>query len=139
VLSDYYGVPTTANVPFFMTRTVTDLGNRDEAARRDTYRIVGGVRGTFNDDWSYEVSANYGELDETTRVLGNVDVQRFLLAIDAVRDPVSGNIVCRSTIDPAARIPYENAINTAAAQAPISSRGLLSSWPMTLKVSCIQM
>src|SRR6185369_13227628 len=115
------GVPTTVSVPFTITRTVTDLGNRDEAARRDTYRIVAGVRGTFNDDWSYEVSANYGELDESTRVLGNVDVQRFLLAIDAVRDPSSGNIVCRATIDPAARIPYENAINSAAAQAQLAA------------------
>src|SRR6185369_11853368 len=115
------GVPTTVSVPFTITRTITDLGVRDEAATRDTYRIVGGVRGTFNDDWSYEISANYGELDESTRVLGNVDVQRFLLAIDAVRDPATGNIVCRSTINPAARIAYENAIDPAVAQAQLAA------------------
>jgi outer membrane receptor protein involved in Fe transport len=120
-ISDYYGVPTTANVPFFISRTVTDLGNRDEVFRRDTYRIVGGVRGTFNTDWSYEVSANYGELDETNTVIGNVDVQRFLLAIDAVRDPATGNIVCRSTINPAARIAFENAVDPAAAQAQLAA------------------
>ena len=120
-LSDYYGVPTNVDHTFFMTRTVTDLGNRDEAARRDTYRIVGGIRGTFNDDWSYEVSANYGELDESTTVLGNVDQQRFLLALDAVRDPATGNIVCRSTIDPTARIAIENpAVNAAAKQAALA-------------------
>ena len=120
-LSDYYGVPTNVDHTFFMTRNVTDLGVRDEAARRDTYRIVGGIRGTFNDDWSYEVSANYGELDESTKILGNVDVQRFLLAIDAVRDPATGNIVCRSTINPAARIAYENAGDPAAAQAALAA------------------
>jgi outer membrane receptor protein involved in Fe transport len=120
-ISDYYGVPTSANVPFSITRSITDLGVRDEAATRDTYRIVGGIRGTFNEDWSYEVSANYGELDERTKVLGNVDVQRFLLAIDAVRDPASGNIVCRSTINPAARIAFENAVDPAAAQAALAA------------------
>jgi len=120
-ISDYYGVPTTTNVPFTITRNITDLGVRDEAATRDTYRIVAGIRGTFNEDWSYEVSANYGELDERTKVLGNVDVQRFLLAIDAVRDPATGNTVCRATIDPAARIPFENAIDAAAAQARLAA------------------
>ena len=121
IISDYYGVPTTANIPFFPTRNVTDLGNRDEAATRETYRIVAGLRGTFNTDWSYEVSANYGQLNERTTILGNVNAQRFLLAIDAVRDPVTGNTVCRSTIDPAARIAFENAIDPAAAQAQLAA------------------
>ena len=121
VISDYYGVGTDEVVPFGFSRTVTDLGNRDEEAKRETYRIVGGVRGTFNDDWSYEVSANYGEFKERTAVLGNVNTQRFLLAIDAVRDPATGNIVCRATIDPAARIPFEFAANPAFAQAQLAN------------------
>ncbi len=41
-----------------------DVGIRDEKFKRDTYRIVGGLRGTFNDDWNYEVSVNYGKFKE---------------------------------------------------------------------------
>lgn len=83
---------------FILRKNLTDLGIRSEAARRETYRIVGGVRGTFNDDWKYEVSVNYGEFKEQTKVLGNVNVQRELLALDAVRNS-SGQIVCGSQID----------------------------------------
>ena len=76
-----------------------DLGSRSEEARRETYRIVGGIRGTFNDDWRYELSANYGEFHEQTKVLGNVNVQRELLALDTTRN-AQGQIVCAAQIDP---------------------------------------
>ena len=84
---------------FSIRKNLTDLGIRTEEARRETYRVVAGVRGNFATDWNYEVSANYGEFQESTKVLGNLNVQRFLLAMDAVRDP-SGNIVCGSRLDP---------------------------------------
>jgi outer membrane receptor protein involved in Fe transport len=107
--AEYYnsnGVPDSDEFGFNFSRTVTDFGNRDEVARRDTYRVVLGTRGTFNDDWNYEISANYGKFNMHTNITGNVNLQRYLLAIDAVRDP-AGNIVCRATIDPAARLPYD--------------------------------
>lgn len=81
------------------------LGNRAERSYRDTYRAVGGVRGTFNGDWRYEVSANYGEFQEKTNVLGNLNIQRFLLANDVTRN-AAGQIVCRSQINPAAAYGY---------------------------------
>jgi len=96
---------------FVLRRNLTDLGTRSEAARRETYRIVGGVRGTFNNDWNYEVSVNYGEFDEHTKVLGNVNVQRELLALDAVRNS-AGQIVCAAQLpstDPRAAASIANA------------------------------
>ncbi|WP_238475353.1 TonB-dependent receptor domain-containing protein [Sphingomonas cavernae] len=101
---------------FYLNKNMVDLGVRQEEARRETYRIVAGARGTFNDDWSYEAAINYGEFNEDTKVLGNLNLQRFLLAIDAVRDPASGNIVCRARIDPAARIAFEQAADPAYAR-----------------------
>ena len=47
-------------------------------------------------------------------VLGNLNVQRFLLAMDATRD-ASGNIVCRSKINPAAAIGYSQFLSGAGA------------------------
>ena len=82
------------------------LGARTEDARRETYRIVGGIRGDFLDDWNYELSVNYGKLKENTKILGNLDVQRYLLANDAAINPATGTIQCRAQFDPAARFGY---------------------------------
>jgi outer membrane receptor protein involved in Fe transport len=121
IISDYYDAPITDVVPFSFLRNVVELGNREEDATRETYRIVAGARGKFNDDWQYEVSANYGEFKERTRITGNLNQQRYLLAIDAVRDPATNNIVCRASIDPSARVPFEFALNPAAAQAQLAN------------------
>ncbi|HSX54449.1 MAG TPA: TonB-dependent receptor, partial [Sphingomonas sp.] len=84
---------------FSLRRNWVDLGTRDEEIRRETYRIVGGVRGDFNDDWQYEVSLNYGEHKEFNAIQNNIAAyQRFLLAIDTTRN-AAGQIVCRSQVD----------------------------------------
>ena len=72
--------------------------------QRDTYRAVVGLRGTFNDDWTYEISANYGRDNEATTILGNVDIARLLFAMDAGRNPATGQIQCRAQFDPTAQI-----------------------------------
>ncbi len=84
---------------FSLRRNWVDLGIRDEAIRRETYRAVFGVRGDFNDDWNYEVFANYGEHKERNLIKGNVNTQRYLLAVDTAVNPLNGQIVCRSQLD----------------------------------------
>jgi outer membrane receptor protein involved in Fe transport len=90
---------------FTMSRFNTDFGGRGEYHTRETYRVVGGVEGTFNDDWGYEVSLNYGRLDTRMKSLNNLklfdeqgNLDGFLLAYDAVRN-ASGQIVCRVNAD----------------------------------------
>jgi outer membrane receptor protein involved in Fe transport len=92
---------------FDLARSLLDVGIRDEDFQRDTYRIVGGLRGTFNEDWSYELSANYGKFEQETTTSGFIDRQRFVLAMDAGRNPATGQIQCRSQFDPAAAIPIQ--------------------------------
>ena len=86
---------------FILRKNLTDLGSRTEDATRETYRFVAGVRGDFAQNFNYEVSANYGEFKEKTRVLGNIDTQRLSLALDAARDPATGQIVCAAKLTPA--------------------------------------
>ena len=126
-IQDYYGAAPDEDVDFGFSRNVTDLGVRDEDAKRDTYRIVAGVEGNLGNSWKYEVSANYGSFKERTKVLGNVNIQRFLLAKDAVDQGQfltgvpNGNIVCRAQVDPTAAVPYEFAADPAFAAAQLAN------------------
>src|SRR5206468_3444141 len=92
--------PNTQTIP--LNRFNVDFGGRVEEDKRDTYRIVGGVQGTFNKDWHYELSVNYGHfksdnIEKNDLLLHDANGNRagFALAVDAVRDPNTGQIVCR--------------------------------------------
>ncbi len=115
------GTPPAATARFSLRENLLGLGARVENSTRDTYRGVVGVRGKFNDDWNYEVAVNYGEFKEKTDVRGNLNVQRFLLAADAVRDPVSGNIVCNARLNPAAALPYNTNNDTSLVAADVAA------------------
>ncbi|MBY0583681.1 MAG: TonB-dependent receptor, partial [Sphingomonas sp.] len=91
--------PATGATRLVLRRNLTDLGSRTEDSTRDTYRIVVGAKGTISDSLRYEISANYGEFRESTTIKGNLNIQRFLLGIDAIRNS-SGQIVCGSQVDP---------------------------------------
>lgn len=89
------GVCANANSAFAISRFNVDFGGRGELHKRETYRFVGGVAGTFNDDWNYEVAVNYGELRTNLTSLNNLKLfdlngndDGFLLAINAVNAPV---------------------------------------------------
>jgi outer membrane receptor protein involved in Fe transport len=99
---------------FLFARNLTDAPDRDEVFRRDTYRIVAGARGSFNEDWNYELSVNYGKMEETADMQGFVNRQRFLLSLDAGRNPVTNQIQCRSQFDPAAAVGAPGYVNSAA-------------------------
>ena len=102
---------------FVISRLLVDLGLRDERFQRDTFRIVAGLKGEFNDDWSYEISANYGKFKQDSVTDGFLDRQRFALALDAGRDPATGTIKCRSQFDPTAAVPLVGFAAPAAANA----------------------
>lgn len=77
-----------------------DLGQRGEKIRRETYRGVIGARGNISDSFHYELSYNYGQTNVRSQYLGDIYNDRFFAAVDAVRDPATGQITCRVNIDP---------------------------------------
>ncbi|MEO8062538.1 MAG: TonB-dependent receptor [Pseudomonadota bacterium] len=95
--------PAIATTRLTLRRNLLDLGGREEDATRETTRVVLGVGGDIGSNWGYEVALNYGRFKEDTIVKGNLNVQRFLLAMDSERDG-GGVIRCRSQIDPAAAV-----------------------------------
>ena len=99
--------PYTATSRLALRRNLIEFGPRREDATRETTRIVLGVNGKMSENWRYEVALNHGQFKEDTIVKGNMNMQRFGLAMDAARDG-GGNIVCRSSIDPAAAFAYDD-------------------------------
>lgn len=85
---------------FQMDRFNNDIGTRAEEHERETYRIVGGVRGSFGatNNWNYEIAANYGRTDTYYETGGNPLVANFNRAANAVRN-AAGQIVCAVNAD----------------------------------------
>ena len=101
-----FATPYTDSSRIALRRNLIEFGPRREDATRETTRIVLGVNGQMSENWGYEVSANVGRFKEDTVVKGNMNMQRFGLAMDAA---LSGNqIVCRSQIDPDAAFGYDD-------------------------------
>ncbi|MGH6785677.1 MAG: TonB-dependent receptor domain-containing protein [Novosphingobium sp.] len=91
-----------------LARFNIDLGGRGEQHKRETFRIVTGIEGTFNEDWNYELSFNYGRLETELDSINNLILfnqagtayDGFNLAVDAVLAPVGftgTNFVLNST------------------------------------------
>ncbi|MBX9644997.1 MAG: TonB-dependent receptor [Novosphingobium sp.] len=81
---------------FGLARFNVDFGGRIGSTRRETYRVVGGIRGTFNEDWKYEIALNYGRFDGKTNSRNNLyladingNPDGFNIAVDAVIAPAS--------------------------------------------------
>lgn len=87
---------------FYITRDPTDLGPNRDRNEFETYRLVGGLRGDMSDNVRYEVSFNYGNFQQTSRNNNSVITDRFFAAIDVTTDPITGQPICRSDIDPTA-------------------------------------
>jgi outer membrane receptor protein involved in Fe transport len=86
---------------FPLSRFNVDFGGRQQLITRDTWRVVAGVEGDFNEDWHYEVAVNYGRYKGHTDALNDLVLANlagaddgFSLAYDAVRN-AAGQIVCR--------------------------------------------
>ena len=103
---------------FYVGRFDTDAGRRGEDTKRNTSRLVLGASGLITDDWEYDAHVNYGITKEHRLNLNNRINNRFFASIDAVRDPATGQIVCRSVLD-----PNSVNLNTGTALSPADTQG----------------
>ncbi|WP_156678193.1 TonB-dependent receptor plug domain-containing protein [Sphingomonas profundi] len=85
-----------------VSRNNFDIPRRGERDRRRTYRGVVDVSGRISDHANYDVSYTYGRTDVRATKLNDRLNDRFLAALDVVRDPRTGQPVCRSSLDPTA-------------------------------------
>jgi iron complex outermembrane receptor protein len=83
---------------FVMSRTFADQDPPGSRNVRTLWRGVVGLDGSFGKDFKWHVYYQHGQVQIETVTSNNPLVNRLLSASDAVRDPGSGAIVCRSTL-----------------------------------------
>lgn len=98
----YLPAPLVGNGGVLLTRDNFDIGQRGEKIKRETYRGVIGARGDVSEHANYEVSYVFGQTNVTNNYINDVYDDRFLAALDAVRNPANGQITCRVNLDPTA-------------------------------------
>jgi outer membrane receptor protein involved in Fe transport len=85
-----------------LTQDPTDLSdNNPTITKRETLRFVGGLEWETESGHNFEVSVNHGRF-KNTQDSTEVYLDRQFAATDAVVDPNTGEIVCRSDLDPTA-------------------------------------
>ena len=75
-------------------RRLVEVGNRETENERRTLRFWAGLEGRIAGNWRWDLVYGYGryEQDQVRRNAVNLENLRF--GLNAVRDPVSGEIVC---------------------------------------------
>jgi iron complex outermembrane receptor protein len=73
----------------------------------DTVRVTGGLNGKISATWAFDTYFEYGVNNNNQALANNVVGTYLQYALNAVRDPATGNIVCAATLpgpnyDPAA-------------------------------------
>jgi outer membrane receptor protein involved in Fe transport len=95
------------NADIVLFRRNVEGGGRQADLRHTDYRLVFGARGELAEGWNYDAYAQYGEAVYAQEYLNEFSLARTALALDAVRDPTTGALVCRDVSARAAGcVPY---------------------------------
>jgi len=94
-----------------MAKFFQELGNRSANNDRELIRILGGFKGNFSigeTDFDYDTYYIYGETENTRITQNDLIIGNINAAVDAVIDPTTGEVACRSQVESAQDEGYEN-------------------------------
>lgn len=74
---------------FILSRAFTDLPPIDQTLERQTYRIAGGLEGTFQETWRWSAYGQFGRTDSEAVYPNQLITSNFLAAVGAV-SPITG-------------------------------------------------
>lgn len=83
---------------FALGRYDSDFGFIEADDTNRTTRFVGGLDGKFGQTWKWNAYYQQGQTNYDAYLNGNLRPDRLSRAADAVTDPATGNVVCRSTL-----------------------------------------
>ncbi|MFL6602031.1 MAG: TonB-dependent receptor domain-containing protein [Steroidobacteraceae bacterium] len=93
-VAQYYD-PVTGDAQLSMARRNIEGGPRQDEYSHTAFRGVFGARGELTTDWNYDASFTYGYTRFTDFHNNDTSSSRMQNAMLAVRDPTTGQIVCR--------------------------------------------
>ncbi|MDE2566437.1 MAG: TonB-dependent receptor, partial [Burkholderiales bacterium] len=81
-------------------------GPLTDSFRHTSYRVVLGLKGHLNADWTYDASVNYGKVTANEQVSNDISITRVANALNVVS--VGGVPTCQSVVDGSdpACVPY---------------------------------
>lgn len=82
---------------FTMGRFNPEFGYLHPIGENEVLRLAAGAKGRFG-TWSWDTYYQYSRNDQTSTVHNNRNRANWALALDAVVNPSTGSIVCRSTL-----------------------------------------
>jgi outer membrane receptor protein involved in Fe transport len=84
---------------FIMNRMDNDLMSRQSLDQHTgALQVSGGLKGTLFDQYNWDFTYGHGETRNSLMTRNNVNAAKFYAALDAVRDPATGNIVCNVSL-----------------------------------------
>ena len=87
--------PTDTAALSFLRRNV-EGGGRDDILRHTDYRIVIGSKGEIAGDWNYDVYGLLSRSIYSEEFMHDLSLRNITDALNVVRDPTTGNLVCAS-------------------------------------------
>jgi outer membrane receptor protein involved in Fe transport len=83
---------------FNLGKDTVDFGPPTSHNTRDVWRAVVGLNGEIGSSWKWHGYYTHGESTTKLYAYNDTIISNFLNAVDAVRNPATGAIVCRSTL-----------------------------------------
>ncbi|MEJ8569691.1 TonB-dependent receptor plug domain-containing protein [Elongatibacter sediminis] len=87
----------TGTESFRMARLLGDIGYTAVNSENEAWNITAGLSGSFGGNWEWNAYYTHGEADFDVGT-DEYSPVRLAAALDAVRDPATGDIVCRVTL-----------------------------------------
>jgi iron complex outermembrane recepter protein len=77
---------------------MNDIYPARNETNNDFVRVTGELKGVISSTWSWDAYFEWGQNNNDQALFHNVVGNFLQFALDAVRDPATGNIVCRATL-----------------------------------------
>lgn len=100
---------TSQNIPsFFLQKYVTDSPISPATDETRHYTVMAGLEGSFEAagrDFGWALTYAHGDTRQDAAEINTPELRKFHAAVDAVRDPATGNIVCRVSLTHPSQYP----------------------------------
>jgi iron complex outermembrane recepter protein len=77
---------------------MNDIDPARNQTNNDTVRVTGGLNGRLSSSWGWDAYFEYGVNNNNQALANNVVGTYLQFALNAVRDPTTGNIACAATL-----------------------------------------